>query len=159
MLRPECIINSRIQGCRFPEKIPPPHCDYITSGDNEILEKNIGFEWENPGSRNTSCGYNPNDHKWVSTAEIVFNLVEIVNKGGNSLLNVGPTPEGLIPQPCIDRLAKVGEWMEVNGELKVEQTDSGVSVSLPTEAPDEIASIICLEIVDQVAKVTTPIIK
>jgi alpha-L-fucosidase len=215
-LRPECIINSRIQGCRFPAKIPPPHCDYITSGDNEILEKNIGFEWENPGSMNTSYGYNPNDHNWVSAAEIVSNLVNIVSKGGNYLLNVGPTPEGLIPQPCIDRLAKVGEWMEVNGEaifgtsasvfgdsappsagnwrctvkpgkiylhlfkwpasgkfevqglqskvtkayllagrkeLKVEQTTGGVSISLPAEAPDKIASVICLEIADPVAKV------
>ena len=115
-LRPECVINSRIQGCRFPAKIPPTHCDYITSGDNEILEKNIGFEWENPGSMNTSYGYNLNDHNWVSAAEIVSRLVEIVSKGGNYLLNVGPTPEGLIPQPCIDRLAKVGEWMEVNQE-------------------------------------------
>jgi alpha-L-fucosidase len=215
-LRPECIINSRIQGCRFPAKIPPPHCDYITSGDNEILEKNIGFEWENPGSMNTSYGYNPNDHNWVSAAEIVSNLVNIVSKGGNYLLNVGPTPEGLIPQPCIDSLAKVGEWMEVNGEaiygtsasvfgdsaptsagnwrctvkpgkiylhlfkwpasgkfevqglqskvtkayllagrkeLKVEQTTGGVSISLPAEAPDKIASVICLEIADPVAKV------
>jgi alpha-L-fucosidase len=216
-LLPKCIINSRIQGCRFPAKIPPPHCDYITSGDNEILEKNIGFEWENPGSMNTSYGYNPNDHNWVSAPEIISRLVEIVSKGGNYLLNVGPTPEGLIPQPCIDRLAKVGEWMEVNGEsiygtsaslfgdsappsagkwrsttkpgkiylhlfkwpadgkfevpgkqskvtkayllagrkeLKVKQTAGRVSISLPAEAPDKIASVICLEISDQVAKIS-----
>ena len=43
-LRPECIVNSRIQDCRFPAQIPPPHCDYITSGDNEILDKAPGFE-------------------------------------------------------------------------------------------------------------------
>jgi len=207
-LRPECLINSRIQGCVPPKKIPPPHCDYLTSGDNEILEKDIGFEWENPGSMNTSYGYNPNDHNWVSAAGIVSNLVEIVSKGGNYLLNVGPTPEGLIPQPCIDRLAEVGDWMAVNGEaihgasasvlgdaapsdgnwrcttkpgkiylhlfkwpadgrfavpglqskvtkawllagrkeLKVEQSATGVSLTLPAEAPDKIASVICLEI-------------
>ena len=115
-LRPECVINSRIQDCHFPAKIPPPYCDYITSGDNQILKKNINFEWENPGSMNTSYGYNPNDHNWVSAAGIISRLVEIVSKGGNYLLNVGPTPEGLIPQPCIERLATVGEWMKVNGE-------------------------------------------
>ena len=115
-LRPECVINSRIQGCRFPAKIPPPHCDYISTGDNEIAGKNLGFEWENPGSMNTSYGYNANDHNWVAAKEIVFRLVDIVSKGGNYLLNVGPTSEGLIPQPCIDRLAEVGEWMEVNHE-------------------------------------------
>ena len=48
-LSPAVVINSRIQGCRFPEKIPPPHCDYISTGDNEIADKNLGFEWENPG--------------------------------------------------------------------------------------------------------------
>jgi alpha-L-fucosidase len=115
-LRPECVINSRIQGCRFPEKIPPPHCDYISTGDNEIADKNLGFEWENPGSMNTSYGYNQNDHNWVSAKEVVFRLADIVSKGGNYLLNVGPTPEGLIPQPCIERLQEVGAWMDINGE-------------------------------------------
>jgi alpha-L-fucosidase len=115
-LRPECVINSRIKGCVPPKKIPPPLCDYLSSGDNEILKGNIGFEWENPGSMNTSYGYNPNDPKWHSAEEIVSKLVQIVSKGGNYLLNVGPTPEGTIPQPCIDRLAEVGRWMDHNGE-------------------------------------------
>ena len=115
-LRPECVVNSRIQGCRFPKQIPPPHCDYITSGDNEILEKAIGFEWENPGSMNTSYGYNQNDHNWVEAKEIIFRLVDIVSKGGNYLLNVGPTSEGLIPQPSVDRLMEVGAWLETNQE-------------------------------------------
>jgi len=115
-LRPECIINSRIQDCRFPEKIPPPHCDYITSGDNEILEKAPGFEWENPGSMNTGYGYNQNDNQWVEAREIVLRLVEIVSKGGNYLLNVGPTAEGIIPQASVDRLQEVGAWMKINQE-------------------------------------------
>jgi alpha-L-fucosidase len=115
-LRPECIINSRIKTCGFPESIPPPHCDYITSGDNEILDKAPGFEWENPGSMNTSYGYNQNDHNWVDAREIVFRLVDIVSKGGNYLLNVGPTSEGLIPQPSVDQLMEVGKWMETNQE-------------------------------------------
>ncbi len=115
-LRPECVVNSRIKTCSFPDRIPPPYSDYITSGDNEILDKAIGFEWENPGSMNTSYGYNQNDHNWVDAKEIVFRLVDIVSKGGNYLLNVGPTSEGLIPQPCIDRLMEVGAWMETNGE-------------------------------------------
>ncbi len=115
-LRPECVVNSRIQGCRFPAQIPPPHCDYITSGDNEILDKAPGFEWENPGSMNTSFGYNQNDHQWVESKEIVCRLVDIVSKGGNYLLNVGPTSEGIIPQPSIDRLMEVGAWMATNGE-------------------------------------------
>ena len=115
-LSPECVLNSRIQGCRFPATIPPPHCDYISTGDNEIADKLLGFEWENPASMNTSFGFNRNDHNWVEAGQIVSRLVDIVSKGGNYLLNVGPTPEGLIPQPCIDRLMEVGAWMKINGE-------------------------------------------
>ncbi|MCF7676206.1 MAG: alpha-L-fucosidase [Akkermansiaceae bacterium] len=115
-LRPECVLNSRIQGCRFPAKIPPPHCDYISTGDNEIADQLLGFEWENPASMNTSFGFNRNDHNWVEPKEIVSRLVDIVSKGGNYLLNVGPTPEGLIPQACVDRLLEVGKWLETNGE-------------------------------------------
>jgi alpha-L-fucosidase len=114
-LRPSCVINSRIKGCVPPKTLPPPLCDYLSSGDNEILKDPIPFDWENPGSMNTSYGHNPNDHKWHSAGEIVTKLVQIVSKGGNYLLNVGPTPEGTIPQPCIDRLAEVGQWMMHNG--------------------------------------------
>lgn len=115
-LHPPCVINSRIRGCRPPKSMPPPNADYLSSGDNEIVDRNIGFEWENPGSMNTSFGYNANDHNWVSSAEIIRRLVDIVSKGGNYLLNVGPTAEGLIPQPCIDSLTEVGAWLETNGQ-------------------------------------------
>jgi alpha-L-fucosidase len=115
-LGPRCLVNSRIKSGRLPGKIPPPYCDYISTGDNEIADKAMGFEWENPGSMNTSYGYNENDHNWVEAPEIVFRLVDIVSKGGNYLLNVGPTAEGLIPQASIERLAEVGAWMKINGE-------------------------------------------
>lgn len=115
-LRPEVVLNSRIHHCTPPKVIPPPYCDYLSTGDNEIASRNLGFEWENPGSMNTSYGYNKNDHKWRSTRTIIHNLVETVSKGGNYLLNVGPTAEGLIPEPCVKRLREVGKWMDVNGE-------------------------------------------
>jgi len=113
-LQPDCIVNSRIKDCGFPDRIPPRYGDYISSGDNEILDKGRGCEWENPGTMNTSYGYNQNDHNWVEPREIVFRLVDIVSKGGNYLLNVGPTSEGVIPQPSIDTLKAVGEWMGTN---------------------------------------------
>ena len=43
-------------------------------------------------------------------------LADIASKGGNFLLNVGPTAEGLFPQASIDRLREIGKWMDVNGE-------------------------------------------
>jgi len=115
-LGPNCLINSRIKSARLPRQIPPPYCDYISTGDNEIADKPLGFEWENPGTLNTSYGYNLGDTNWVDAREVVSRLVEIVSKGGNYLLNVGPTSEGVIPQPSVDRLMEVGAWMKVNGE-------------------------------------------
>lgn len=65
---------------------------------------------------NDTWGYKKNDHNWKSTRQILHNLSDISSKGGNFLLNVGPTAEGLIPQESIERLEEVGRWMDVNGE-------------------------------------------
>ncbi len=65
---------------------------------------------------NTTWGYKSFDNKWKSTESLLHNLIDIASKGGNYLLNVGPTSEGEIPQPSIERLAEIGKWMKVNGE-------------------------------------------
>jgi len=114
-LQPGCLINSRIKTfVPFPD--PYRYCDYISMGDNEIADRAPGYEWENPGTLNSTYGYSRDDNRWIDASEIVFRLVDIVSKGGNYLLNVGPTAEGLIPQPSIDRLLEVGAWLETNGE-------------------------------------------
>ena len=65
---------------------------------------------------NTTWGYKFYDDKWKSAEVIIRNLIDIASKGGNYLLNVGPTKEGLIPASSVERLATVGTWMKVNGE-------------------------------------------
>jgi alpha-L-fucosidase len=57
-------------------------------------------------------------------------LVDIASKGGNLLLNVGPTEEGLIPRPSVERLEAIGEWMAVNGE-SIYGTDASPFFKLP----------------------------
>jgi alpha-L-fucosidase len=115
-LAPGCLINSRIK--TFINPLPDPYtfCDYISMGDNEIADKAPGFEWENPGTLNSTYGYNRTDNHWIEPQEVVFRLCDIVSKGGNYLLNVGPTAEGLIPQASVERLLEVGKWLETNGE-------------------------------------------
>src|SRR5206468_2743285 len=61
-------------------------------------------------------GYKKDDNDWKSPEDLTFKLVDIVSKGGNYLLNVGPTAEGVIPQPSQDNLRAVGRWLKVNGE-------------------------------------------
>jgi alpha-L-fucosidase len=76
----------------------------------------LGVDWESCMTMNDTWGYKSFDHNWKSSTELIRNLVDIASKGGNFLLNVGPTSEGLIPAPSIERLADVGRWTRVNGE-------------------------------------------
>ena len=75
-----------------------------------------GVDWESCMTINDTWGYKFFDHNWQSTQTLVRNLIDIASKGGNYLLNVGPTAEGLIPQPSVERLKEMGQWMAVNGE-------------------------------------------
>ncbi len=75
-----------------------------------------GVDWETCMTMNDHWGYNKADKNFKSTKEIIRMLADIASKGGNYLLNVGPTAEGLFPQESIDRLAAIGKWMKVNGE-------------------------------------------
>ncbi len=92
------------------------------SGDTETPEQHIpdvGFkdrDWEVCMTMNETWGYKSYDHDWKSTEDLIQKLCDIASKGGNFLLNVGPTAAGLIPQASIDRLEQVGVWMDINGE-------------------------------------------
>ncbi|MCX6997376.1 MAG: alpha-L-fucosidase [Kiritimatiellaeota bacterium] len=73
-------------------------------------------DWETCMTMNSNWGYVSYDNQWKSGENLIRNLIDIASKGGNYLLNIGPTAEGEFPQPCIDRLQQVGKWMKVNGE-------------------------------------------
>jgi alpha-L-fucosidase len=105
-LQPACLIDGRlgIEG------------DYRSMGDNRIPNTVVASDWEVPATLNRTWGYKKNDHDWKSPGDITFKLVDIVSKGGNYLLNVGPTAEGVVPQPSQDNLRTVGRWLKVNGE-------------------------------------------
>jgi alpha-L-fucosidase len=91
-------------------------------GDTDTPEQRIpatgipGRDWETCMTMNSTWGYKSYDQNWKSTETLIRNLVDIASKGGNYLLNVGPTSEGLIPQPSVERLRQIGRWMKLNGE-------------------------------------------
>jgi alpha-L-fucosidase len=107
-LQPDCLVNGRLGG-RF-------QSDYNSEGDNTVPELTRAGAWETPATLNNTWGYKKNDNHWKKPASIVFKLVDIVSKGGNYLLNVGPDGEGVIPQPSQDILRRVGDWLKINGE-------------------------------------------
>ena len=90
--------------------------DYRSTGDNVIPPEASSEAWETPATINDTWGFRKDDTNWKSAGQITFKLVDIVSKGGNYLLNVGPTAEGVIPQPSADVLRTVGRWLKVNGE-------------------------------------------
>ena len=107
-LQPECIISGRLGG--------GVETDYMSTGDNVIPATVTPGDWEVPATLNNTWGFKKNDHEWKSPEALTRLLFDIAAKGGNYLLNVGPTAEGLIPQESVDILGKVGEWMNVNNE-------------------------------------------
>lgn len=75
-----------------------------------------GVDWEVCMTMNTTWGYNEHDTAWKSTEQLLRTLVDIVSKGGNYLLNVGPTGDGSIPEASIERMREIGAWMAANGD-------------------------------------------
>jgi alpha-L-fucosidase len=119
-LQPNIIVNNRVgknrSGMAGLSKGDDQVGDYGTP-EQEIPAGGLpGVDWESCMTMNDHWGYNKNDQNWKSPTTLIRNLIDIASKGGNYLLNVGPTAEGLIPEPGLQRLAEIGKWMKVNGQ-------------------------------------------
>ena len=104
---PEMITNNRLYRS-WPGDFSTP--------EQHVPPTGLDYDWEVCMTMNTSWGYKHYDHNWKSSETLIRMLVDIASKGGNLLLNVGPTAEGLIPEPSVERLEAIGEWMDVNSE-------------------------------------------
>lgn len=119
-LQPSIIINNRVDAGRSGMQGLTKEGEY--AGDFGTPEQEIpptglpGVDWETCMTMNDHWGYNKHDDNWKSTEDLLRKLADIASKGGNFLLNVGPTAEGIIPQQSVNRLQEMGRWMRVNGE-------------------------------------------
>jgi len=116
--QPTCLINNRLGGFG---------ADYGTP-EQEIPGGASETAFEVCMTLNNHWGYNKNDNNWKSTKEVIYNLCDITSKGGNYLLNIGPTAEGVFPNESIEILEPVGNWLEVNGDAIYNAAGGGPSV-------------------------------
>jgi alpha-L-fucosidase len=91
-----------------PEQVIPPEGVADAQGNP--------VPWEACITLNDHWGYGRDDHEYKDSAQVVRMLVECVAKGGNLLLNVGPTALGEIPGESVEILQTVGQWMDYNGQ-------------------------------------------
>ena len=118
-IKPSLIINNRVgkgrAGMQGMNQYKDAAGDFGTP-EQEILEGTSEYDWESCMTMNDTWGFKVNDHNWKSAETLVHNLIDIAAKGGNYLLNVGPTAEGLIPAASVERLKEMGTWLRRNGE-------------------------------------------
>ena len=102
-LQPEIIVNNR-------NKLPG---DFATPEQRVVAGKRA---WEACMTMNNSWGYQKADDDWKAPKTVIRNLVTCAHDGGNYLLNIGPKPDGSIPEESVKILTAVGKWMERNGQ-------------------------------------------
>lgn len=104
--QPELIVVDRA--------VPGEYQNYLTP-EQHIPDEGLPYPWETCMTMATSWSYVPGD-KYKPTDELIEKLVDIVSKGGNYLLNIGPGPDGEFDPVAYERLKEIGDWMNVNGE-------------------------------------------
>lgn len=103
-LQPDIIVNNRNRlGGDF------------STPEQHIQAEKAGRAWESCMTMNDSWGYQKADDNWKSPKTIVRNLVTCANGGGNYLLNIGPKPDGSVPEESVRILSEAGKWMDKNG--------------------------------------------
>ncbi len=104
--QPGLIVVDRAVGGRYENYRTP---------EQKIPELPLPYPWETCMTLGDSWSYTPADN-YKSARNVVQMLVDVVAKGGNYLLNVGPQPDGRLPAEAVRRLHEIGTWMRVNGE-------------------------------------------
>ncbi len=106
---PNILVNRRV-GWEFG--------DYLDAGDNKIPSASETLEkyWETCGTTNNSWGYKSYDEDWKSPKELLYYFVDILSKGGNYLLNIGPDGKGHVPETSAQNLRDMGKWIHQNAD-------------------------------------------
>jgi alpha-L-fucosidase len=110
-LQPEIVVNNR-------NKLTG---DFSTP-EQRIVAETGGRAWESCMTMNDSWGYQAADDNWKNSRTILRNLITCARDDGNYLLNIGPKPDGSIPEPSVRALREAGEWLQTNSHT-IYETD------------------------------------
>ena len=113
---PNIIMNNRLYSFKANNEYTRANGDLVTP-EQHIPETGFkGMDWESCMTMNGTWGYSRNNQNWSTAKQLIRNMIDIVSKGGNYLLNVGPMADGTIPAQSITLMHTVGSWMNVNNE-------------------------------------------
>ncbi len=131
-LQPDTLVNNRIgvpgdfatPEQFIPDRIPTKASAHQMNGTTQtsastppsVPDPHDFQLWETCMTINGTWAYNKNDTNYKSAKELIQDLVNVASKGGNLLLDVGPTPEGTIQPEFVKRLQAIGKWLNVYGE-------------------------------------------
>src|SRR4029079_19158385 len=119
-MRPGLLINNRVghsrQGMGGLDRDGRVGLGDFGTPEQQVPAEGLpGVDWESCMTMNDTWGFKSYDDGWKDTRTLIRTLIDVVSKGGNFLLNVGPTGQGLIPSESVARLAEMGAWLAVNG--------------------------------------------
>lgn len=103
---PDLLVVDRSVGGRYENYRTP---------EKQVPDTLLPYPWETCMTMGDSWSYVPDDH-YKTTQQLIHLLADVVAKGGNLLLNVGPDAEGNLPEPALQRMKEIGAWMRGNGE-------------------------------------------
>ncbi|UCD22995.1 MAG: alpha-L-fucosidase [Gemmatimonadota bacterium] len=111
--RDEVVVNDR-----WARGMPGRHGDYYSSEYRDTDAVGVDHPWEESRGIGRSYGYNQAEgaDDYLTSQQLIHELVDVVSRGGNLLLNVGPTADGTIPLIMQRRLRDIGAWLRVNGD-------------------------------------------
>ena len=129
-LRPSIIVNDRLDlpgawDIKTPEQVQPRQ--WVTVEDRRVV-------WEACQTFSGSWGYHRDESSWRSTDELVRTLIDCVSKGGNLLLNVGPTARGEFDARALARLQGIGDWMKRHGRAIYGCTAAPADIPVPEQS-------------------------
>jgi alpha-L-fucosidase len=133
-IQPNIIVNNRVDKGRNDMaglNRPGDWAGDFGTPEQEVPPHGLpGVDWESCMTMNRHWGWNAADTGWKSSTQLVRTLVDVVSKGGNFLLNVGPKADGSFPPEAVERLEAIGAWMDVNGE-SIHGTTASLFGALP----------------------------